>query len=341
MTETIADIGEFGLIDRIHQLIKRKGVKLPATTLGIGDDTASFSSPSAFELLLTCDCLVEGRHFLSKFIDPFNLGRRAMSVNISDIGAMGGLPLYALISLGLKAEMQVADVEAIYNGFLEELNPFKASIIGGNITKVEKSTFIDISLVGRVETGKIVLRSTARPGDLILVTGFPGQAAAGLRLLQHSRPEAKLLKNPLVQAYIMPYHRAWEGSRIANSGLATAMIDISDGLLGDLGHICQASGVGAELNQDKLPISEDLKYFAEQFELNPYELVLKDSDDYELIITCKPENEARLSSVITSTGKITVSKVGRVTDKPGEILLLLPDGRQERLTPSGWNHFAR
>jgi len=243
MAETIADIGEFGLIDRIHQLIKKRGIKLPATTLGMGDDTASFSPRPGFEILLTCDCLVEGRHFLTEFISPFNLGRRAMSINISDIGAMGGLPLYALISLGLKAEMLVAEVEAIYEGFLKELNPFKASILGGNITKVKNATFIDITLIGQVKKGKIILRSTARPGDLILVTGFPGQAAAGLKLLQQSRSKVTLQKNPLVQAYTIPSHRAWEGSAIARSGLASAMIDTSDGLLGDLGHICQASGV--------------------------------------------------------------------------------------------------
>ena len=341
MAETIGEIGEFGLIDRIHQLIKKRGIELPSSTLGIGDDTAAFSPRPGFELLLSCDCLVEGRHFLSGFINPFNLGRRAMSVNLSDIGAMGGFPLYALISLGLKADMLVADVEAIYNGFLEELNPFKASIIGGNITKVEKSIFIDITLIGQVETGKIVLRSTAKPGDSILVTGFPGQAAAGLRLLQQSRVEAKSLKNPLIKAYTLPHHRAWEGSKIGNSGLATAMIDISDGLLGDLGHICQTSGVGAELDQNKLPLSEDLKRFADEFELNPYELVLKESDDYELIITCKPENEAELCSIIASTGKVSVSKIGKIINKPGEIILKLVDGSQQRLSPSGWNHFAQ
>jgi len=341
MAETVADIGEFGLIDRIHQLIKRRGIKLPATTLGIGDDTASFSPHPGFELLLTCDCLVEGRHFLPEFISPFNLGRRAMSVNISDIGAMGGHPLYALVSLGLKAEMLVADVEAIYNGFIEELNPFKASIIGGNITKVKDATFIDITLIGQVKKGKIVLRSTAEPGDLILVTGFPGQAAAGLKLQQQSRSKVTLQKNPLVQAYTIPSYRAWEGSAIARSGLASAMIDTSDGLLGDLGHICQASGVGAELIRDKLPLSQELKKFASQFELDPYELVLKDSDDYELIITCQPENEIKIRSVIASVSKVPVTQIGRITDKAGEILLILPDGRQQPLIPSGWNHFAQ
>jgi len=341
MAETIADIGEFGLIDRIHQLVKKRGVELPPSSLGIGDDTAFFSPRPGFELLLTCDCLVEGRHFLPEFISPFNLGRRAMSVNLSDIGAMGGLPLYALVSLGLKADMLVADVEAMYNGFLEELNPFKASIIGGNITKVKDATFIDITLIGQVKKGKIVLRSTAKPGDSILVTGFPGQAAAGLRLLQQSGVNAESKKDPLVRAFITPSHRAWEGSRVGNSGLATAMIDISDGLLGDLGHICQASGIGAELDQNKLPLSEDLKRFADEFELNPYELVLKESDDYELIITCKPEKEAELCSIITSTGKVPVSKIGKIVNKPGEIILKLVDGSQQRLTPSGWNHFTQ
>ncbi len=126
MTEKIRDIGEFGLIGRISDLLDRDGIRSERVTLGIGDDTASFLPRPGYEVLVTCDAMVEGRHYLSEHISPFDLGRRAMTVNISDIGAMGGRPVYALISLGLKAEMLVHDVEEMYRGFLAELNPFKA-----------------------------------------------------------------------------------------------------------------------------------------------------------------------------------------------------------------------
>lgn len=340
MSETLASIGEFGLIHRIHKLLKQENIHTPGLTLGIGDDTASFRPRAGYEVLVTCDCLVEGRHFLLDHITPLNLGRRAMVVNISDIGAMGGQPLYALISLGLKADTRVADVEAMYRGFTFELKPFNASIIGGNITKMEDVIFIDITLVGEVEQGKLMLRSTAKAGDAILVTGYPGQAAAGLKLLLRSQPAEDLREHPLVRAYITPSHRAREGQAIARSGYATAMIDTSDGFLGDLGHICQESDVGAVLIQEKLPVSEDLRQAAVELGQDPIELFLKDSDDYELIITCSPDNKAKVRSAIASVSNVPVAEVGSITDAAGDMQLKLPDGAQRRITPAGWDHFA-
>lgn len=340
MSETLASIGEFGLIRRIHKFLQQEGVRTPGVTLGIGDDTASFRPRAGYDLLATCDCLVEGRHFLLDHITPLDLGRRAMVVNISDIGAMGGLPLYALVSLGLKTDMLVSDVEAMYRGFIMELNPFRASVIGGNITSTEDAIFIDITLIGEVEQGKLMLRSTAQAGDTILVTGYPGEASAGLKLLSRSQPTEDLRKHPLVRVHTAPSHRAREGQKIALSGHATAMIDTSDGFLGDLGHICQASGTGAVLIQEKFPISKDLKQVAVQLGLDPFEMFLKDSDDYELIITCSPDHIAHIRSVIAGVSDIPVTEVGKITDEVGNFLLILPDGTQRRLTPAGWDHFA-
>lgn len=341
MAETLASIGEFGMIDRIHKFLQKESVMTPGVTLGIGDDTACFRPREGYDLLVTCDILVEGRHFLPDHITPLDLGRRAMVVNISDIGAMGGHPLYALVSLGLKTDTLVADVEAMYRGFITELNPFRASIIGGNITKTEDGIFIDITLIGEVEKNKLMLRSTAKTGDAILVTGYPGQAAAGLKLLQCSRPSEDLREHSLVRVHTTPSHRAWEGQMIARSGYASAMIDTSDGFLGDLGHICQASGVGAVLIQDKFPISKALQKVAAQFGLDPYELFLKDSDDYELIITCSPDHITHIRSAVAEVSDVPVAEVGRITDEVGNFQLMLPDGTSRRITPTGWDHFAR
>ncbi|UCC41601.1 MAG: thiamine-phosphate kinase [Candidatus Aminicenantes bacterium] len=340
MSETLASIGEFGLIHRIHKLLQKEKVHSPGVTVGIGDDTASFQPRAGYEVLVTCDCLVEGRHYLPEHITPLDLGRRAMIVNISDIGAMGGQPLYAIISLGLRADTLVTDVETMYRGFTFELKPFNASIIGGNITKMEDAIFINITLIGEVEQGKLMLRSTANPGDVILVTEYLGQAAAGLELLSRAQATEDLHKHPLVRSYITPSHRAREGQAIARSGYATALIDTSDGFLGDLGHICQESNVGAVVIQEKLPISEDLRQAAIELSQDPLELFLKDSDDYELIITCSPDNEAKVRSAIASVSDVSVSEVGRITDATGDIQLMLPDGSHRRLIPSGWDHFA-
>ncbi len=339
MSQRITDIGEFGLIRRINDLLIGEGIRSERVTLGIGDDTASFLPRPGYEILVTCDSLVEGRHYLPGHITPLDLGRRAMTLNISDIGAMGGQPLYALVSLGLKADFPVQDVEEMYRGFLVELNPFKASIIGGNLTRSGNGLFIDITLIGEVEQGKGVRRSGARPGDVILVTGYPGQAAAGLGLLLRAQNDSKILDHPLIKIFNTPSHRALLGATLAQAGLATAMIDTSDGLLADLGHICQESRVGADLSREKLPISDALRRTAALLNQDPYEFLLGESDDYELVITCRPEDVALLLSESAQCCPVPVTEIGRITERPGEIALLLSDGQRRPLKPSGWDHF--
>jgi thiamine-monophosphate kinase len=334
--ETLKDIGEFGLIGRIDELLKREGVQAPGVSLGIGDDTASFKARHGFEVLVTCDCVVEGRHFLRPHISAMNLGRRSMMLNISDIGAMGGHPLYALISLGLKNETPVKDIEDMYRGFLSELNPFGASIIGGNLTKSGDGIFIDITLIGEVEEGRAVRRSGAKPGDAVLVTGYPGQSAAGLQLLLQSLTRED---HPLVRAYNNPSHRAREGRAVALTGCATAMIDTSDGFLGDLGHICEESRVGALLNQEKFPISDDLREATRILKREPSEFFLGDSDDYQLIITCSPKDVERIRSAAAATYDGPVTEVGRVTAPQQGIRLLMADGSERALSAKGWDHF--
>jgi thiamine-monophosphate kinase len=339
MSQTLSEIGEFGLIDRIHELLQKEGLRAPGVTLGIGDDTASFRPREGYEILITCDCMVEGRHYLPDHIMPLDLGRRAMALNISDIGAMGGRPLYALVSLGLKSDTPVADVEAIYRGFIAELNPFEASVIGGNVTKTEHAMFVDITLVGEVEQGRMARRSGARAGDAILVTGYPGESAAGLHLLLSAQSTEDLSKHPLVKAYNTPSHRAREGEAIAQSGYATAMIDTSDGFLGDLGHICKESGVGATLILEKLPMREVLRGAAAQMNRDPFDLVLQESDDYELIITCPADNVDGIRSAVAAVSEVSVAEVGRVTEAVHGIKLIQPDGTARAVTPDGWDHF--
>jgi len=339
MSETLADTGEFVLIDRINNVVKEEGITNSGLTTGIGDDAASFMPGSSYEILVTCDSMVEGRHYLPDHISPRDLGRRAMVMNISDIGAMGGRPLYAVVSLGLRSDTALADVEEMYRGFLSELNPFKASLIGGNITKSDYSNFIDITLIGEVDKDKKILRSTARKGDILLVTGYPGQAAAGLEMLLGEEVKSEIYEHPLVLAYNRPVHRAREGRAAAQSGFATSMIDISDGFPGDLGHICKESGVGAEIIKDKLPVSPALNRLELQEGRDILDLILKDSDDYELIITCRPENKENLKSVLKKVSDNAVTEVGRITGAEGEIKIMLPDGSIQEAGSSGWDHF--
>jgi thiamine-monophosphate kinase len=337
--EKIGDIGEFGLIRRIDALLKREGVKSERVSLGIGDDTASFLPRPGYEVLITCDCMVEDRHYLSRYISPFDLGRRAMTLNISDIGAMGGKPLYALVSLGLKTEMLVRDVEEMYRGFLTELNPFGGSIIGGNLTKSGNGMFIDITLLGEVREGRGVRRSGAREGDAILVTGCPGQAAAGLQLLLHMPDDGALLRHPMVKIYNTPPHRAQLGEAIGHTGYATAMIDTSDGFLGDLGHICEESGVGAEILHEKIPVSKGVQEAALLLGRDPYDFFLGESDDYELVITCRPEHRDFICSVSAECCDVPLTEVGRITAPGRGIALVFPDGEIRPVKPLSYDQF--
>jgi len=340
MVQTLADIGEFGLIRRIHELIDQEGVKAPGVTLGIGDDCAAFLPDKGYEILVTCDCMVEGRHYLSGHITPFDLGRRAMVMNISDVGAMGGIPLYALVSLGLKKDTPVNDIENMYRGFIHELNPLGAAVIGGNITGSDYTSFINITLTGKVEKERMMRRSGARAGDVILVTGYPGQAAAGIKKLLDNHPGDDLSKDPLVMAYNLPAHRAREGRAVALSGFATAMIDISDGLIGDLSHICEESGVGADIIRNNLPFSRHMRNLISPQGWDIYEMIIGDSDDYELIITCGPENTDNIKAVIAEISDVPVTEIGNITAPVG-IKIITPDGVRHPVKPIGWDHFKR
>jgi thiamine-monophosphate kinase len=341
MAQTMADIGEFGLIRVIRDLINREGVNAPRLTMGIGDDSASFVPREGYEILVTCDCIVEGRHYLKGHINPLDLGSRAAVMNISDIGAMGGMPVFATVSLGVRKDMLVNDILDMYRGFIQELNPLGASIIGGNITSSDHSNFVDITLIGEVERDKIIRRSTARPDDIILVTGYPGQAAAGLSILLDCQETADLRSNPLVRAYNSPVHRAREGRAAALSGCATSMIDISDGLLGDLRHICEESGVGAEIIRTALPVSAHMRAFSDPDGRDPYEIILGESDDYELIITSTPGNKDKVCSAIAEISDVPVAEIGRITGKTGVIEIAFPDGSKHEATAIGWDHFKR
>lgn len=338
---TIKEIGEFGLIRHIRRLIEEEGVEGTGTIAGAGDDTAAFAPRPGHDILVTCDAMVEGRHFSRKFMNPFDIGRRAMVMNISDIGAMGGQPKWALVSLGLPDDAVLEDLKDLYRGFLRELNPMDAVIVGGNMTKSDCGLLIDITLIGDIERGKMVLRSGARPGDAILVTGYPGQSAAGLEILKsglyHEAPQVRTL----LSSYRTPSHRALVGWAAARTGLVTSMIDVSDGFLGDLAHIGEESGVGAEVNEEDLPVSDALLWIAEKWKRNARKIIFEASDDYELIITCDPAGIATLKNAVSNVSDVLITEVGRITDAAGRFEVIQPDKSRTAVIGGGWDHFFR
>jgi thiamine-monophosphate kinase len=334
----VSDIGEFELIERIQRIINDEEQNPDLLVQGIGDDTAVFRPPeSGYEMLVTCDTMVEGRHYLKDHITPFETGRRAMVMNISDIGAMGGEPLYALVTLGLTSSESVNDIEEIYRGFIEELKPFGATIIGGNISRIDGSPFIDITLIGEVDKNIKTLRSGARPGDAVMVTGCPGKSAAGYWIISNKIPEQN---KELLDSYLRPRHRAREGHALAMSGKISSMIDISDGLSGDLLHICENSRVGAEIKEEMLPSCRALEEVSSFKNKQKEDFILGASDDYELLFTCVPEDIGMINSILTEYG-CTATHIGEIVPAEQGITGISKDGERKPLLNKGWDHFNR
>ncbi len=339
MTLKVSDIGEFELIDRIQRIIDGAGYKPGLLIHGIGDDAAVFTPEPGYEMVVTCDSMVDGRHYLKEHMTPIEIGRRAMVMNISDIGAMGGIPLYALVTLGLTSSETVNEIEEIYRGFLQELEPFNASIIGGNITKTAGNTFIDITLIGKAKRQFLTLRSGAKPGDALMVTGYPGSSGAGYRLITDGISQS-LENKTLIDAYLRPVHRAREGHSLAVSGLISSMMDVSDGLSGDLYHICETSSAGAEIWEEKLPVSTSIRDISNLYEKTPADFILSPSDDYELLFTCAPQNIERVEGILAEFD-CPVTHIGDIVPMAQGMTLINSNGERKPLNKKGWDHFSK
>src|SRR5574337_187786 len=270
----ISTIGEFALIERIKSMLPRPHDAL----LGIGDDCAALRPTAGTDLLLTTDLLVEGVDFTLQTITPFRLGRKAMGVNLSDIAAMGGLPRAALAVLAISPDGEIEFVDELYRGLQEEGARFGIEVVGGDLSASSTLT-IGVTLVGEAKAGKAVTRSGAKPGERIWVTGRLGAAAAGLAALRagyrlrDNRIEAPCeLTSPLreaisqaIERHLCPIPRIQEGRALAEAGIASAMIDLSDGLASDLAHLCRESGVSATIREDRIPIDQAATTVAQHF----------------------------------------------------------------------------
>lgn len=331
----IKDLGEFGLIARIDQGLVRRD---PDVIVGVGDDTAALRVSGERLLLATCDVQIEGEHFLRESAVPYLLGRKSMAINLSDIAAMGGLPKYALVSLGLPPDLSVEFVDELYRGFQEELSPFGAEVVGGNLSR-SPVIMVDITLLGEVEPEQVMLRAGARVGDAVAVTGTLGDSAAGLALLD-SEPEAK--DDDAVQviaAHRSPTPRVGEGQTIARAGIATAMDDLSDGLASDLSHIIESSHVGAVIRAEELPISGPTRRVAPRVGKRALDLALFGGEDYELLFTAPPARLDELRSAITKETGTSVTVVGEIVSPEEGMHLELEDGTRIPLLVGGWDHF--
>jgi len=332
----VSELGEFGLIDLLSKIAygardneKESWQKL---ILGIGDDAAAWYGNDSIQLA-TVDSLVQDVHFRLDITSWQELGWRAMAANLSDIAAMGGLPGYALVSLGLPGHTDVDNVTELYQGMIRLTRQFGVAIVGGNITSAPV-VFIDITILGKTKSKNqnILTRSAARVGDSIAVTGYLGAAAAGLEVLTKNLQFDPEVTSSLKKAFLQPFPRIAEGQILVEQGIKAAQ-DISDGLVADLGHICQSSQVGARIEVDRIPVYPAVRAnFGERALL----LALSGGDDYELIFTGSArtiDNVKKITSCpVTIIGEITTEKVGNVT-------LVDNTGNPVNLLKAGWEHF--
>ncbi len=327
----VADLGEFGLIARLRERLEARGVT-GAPIVGIGDDAAAWTA-ERFELATT-DTLVQGIHFPDPPRSWRNLGWKALAVNVSDVAAMGGTPAYALITLGLPAEFLADDVFDLYEGLADCAAAYGVAVAGGDVVAAPVA-FVTVALNGWAHadpTGQAVLlrRDAGRPGDLVAVTGHLGAAAGGVRLLLGGSAPPDVGEG-LILAQERPEPRLAAGQAALNAGVRCA-IDVSDGLVQDLGHICERSGCGAVLWAEKVPVAVDL---IAAFPEDALELALSGGEDYELLFT----GATSQIDAVRDAVDVPVTVVGQLVAGEPRVRIEGPGGTQLRLGAGGWDHF--
>ncbi len=318
-------LGEFGLIDWIQQQAG-SGNHL---SLGIGDDCAIQPQQADQDLLTSTDLLIEGVHFNREWSSMFDLGRKAAAVNISDIAAMGGTPQSIFLGIGRPKEISDGEIEGFLSGFLAEIKRYGAVLAGGDTCGSPGPLMISVTVQGMVSTGEALCRQGASYGDVIYVSGSLGDSALALRLLQCGEPpDSSLLKR-----FHTPTPRVALGQNLSRLQLATAMLDISDGLLADLGHILTASRVGAELEMASLPLSRPFQQ-ALQDDPGLIDLALAGGEDYELVFTSPLKDLAAQIDPVHA-----VTRIGAISQETG-LRVHQPNGELYRCQRGGFDHFS-
>jgi len=321
----VSESGEFGLIAELRKML---GARKEDVILSAGDDAAVFRSPGGDLMAFTADAMVERVHFDPAYVSWHALGYKSLAVNISDLAAMGGCPSsFALVVLGLREDVEIEDIKRLYEGLIQCSEEFSCCIVGGDIVRCPQQLFVSISLAGGLPGGAFLTRSGARPGQSILISGTLGDSALGLKwLLKGGGGE-----NACARKHLYPQPRLREGNRALELG-ATAAIDISDGLVRDLGHICEESGVGARIMVEDIPLSKSAAKTASEVGEDPLKAALWGGEDYELIIVAD-ENNARIMRA-----EMNLTLIGEITQGSG-VTVIDSSGRPVQLENTGYDHF--
>lgn len=329
----VADLGEFGLIARLQERLHARGVA-GAPIVGIGDDAAVWAT-ERFEIATT-DTLVQGVHFPERPRNWRHLGWKALAVNVSDVAAMGGTPAYALVTLALPGDLATDDVFDLYEGIADCAATYGVAVAGGDVVSAPV-VVITVALNGWARVGPdgkaaVLRRDAGRPGDAVAVTGHLGGAAGGVRLLLGASAPTEA-DEALVRAQERPQPRIDVGRAALDAGVRCA-IDVSDGLVQDLGHICERSGCGAVVWAEKVPVAVEL---VAAFPDDALDLALSGGEDYELLFTGTPSQVEAVRRAVN----VPVTVVGELVEGPPRVRVEGPGGTELRLRAGGWDHFAR
>jgi len=301
---------------------------------GIGDDCAVIEKDKDSVILISTELFIEDIHFLRKKTPPYELGIKVINASLSDIAAMGGVPLYLLSSVSIPKDTEMDYLKILYRGIKDACSRYKVDIVGGDTSSSIDRISICITVIGEMEKRKVVYRKGARPGDLIYITGYLGNSAAGLLLLKEEIDAPMDIKKRLIDSHNMPEPDILAGRIASEYEFASAMIDISDGLVADLNHICEQSNVGAILNLEDIPISKELLFLKEK--LSIYELALYGGEDYKLIIIVRSEKRRSFEETFKKNG-ILFFKIGEIIKEKG-IKISSKEGMKE-LEIRGYEHF--
>ncbi|MGD8705041.1 MAG: thiamine-phosphate kinase [Syntrophobacterales bacterium] len=328
----LKDIGEFGFIERIKGgcLIRNENV-----IIGIGDDSCVFRTSAEVASLLTTDMLVEQIHFLLEAIPPYQLGRKSLAVNMSDIAAMGGTPKEAVLSVAIPDTVDLEYLDALYDGMKAMAKEFEVNLLGGDTTSSPGPLIINIALVGEAQKEEVLYRSTAKVGDVVFLTGPVGSAAAGLDIILKGRGADEW--EELIEAHHNPYPQIKTGRIIASMKVANSLIDVSDGVAADLGHICTESKLGAIIEEEMIPTTAQFRAYCAKFQEDSRHLSLHVGEDYVLLGTVPEESATRLQKALESNG-CQFHPVGKTVAESG-LRLEGSDGSVEVIGAIGWDHF--
>ena len=343
----VKDVGEFQLIQTLAEtiadenalLIKRLDQRGFRLHLSIGDDAAAWHSPAGIRVLTT-DTMVEGIHFNLEHIDWRELGWKLMAANLSDIAAMGCEPLYSVTTLGLRDDLPVNGLAEMYRGMLDACGEPGGALVGGDIVR-SPVFFVTVAMEGMApdlegsdaEVTPLMTRSAARPGDKVAVTGNLGCSAGGLRMFTNHLAFEPETTAHLRDAHFRPVPRVSQGVALARQGVATAL-DVSDGLVDDLGKLCEASGVGAVIYSALVPVDS---YLRAAYPAEWLMLALGGGEDYELIFAAPSATMDR----VVSTLDVPVTVIGDIVEGPPRARVLAEDGQEMPIERGGWDHFQR